>query len=78
MKLYTLLGGKSKKKIVRLETNSKNKCENYMNALKSSNLKQYQWFEIREEFDKEIPDEQAEKLQSVGDVIKYVEDTQQK
>lgn len=54
MKLYTLLGGKSKKKIVRLETNSKNKCENYMNALKSSNLKQYQWFEIREA----LPDEE--------------------
>ena len=29
-----------------------------------------------EEFGNEIPDEQAEKLQSVGDVIKYVEDQQ--
>ena len=26
----------------------------------------------------EIPDEQAEKLQSVGDVIKYIEDMQGK
>ncbi len=33
---------------------------------------------LEEEFDKEIPDEQAEKLQSVGDVIKYIEDTQTK
>ena len=29
---------------------------------------------LEEEFGKEIPDEQAEKLQSVGDVIKYIED----
>ena len=28
---------------------------------------------VEEEFGKEIPDEEAEKLQSVGDVIKYVE-----
>ena len=33
---------------------------------------------LEEEFGNEIPDEQAEKLQSVGDVIKYVEDTQKK
>ncbi len=33
---------------------------------------------LEEEFGNEIPDEQAEKLQSVGDVIKYVEETQQK
>jgi len=33
---------------------------------------------LEEEFGNEIPDEQAEKLQSVGDVIKYVEDTQRK
>ena len=33
---------------------------------------------LEEEFGNEIPDEQAEKLQSVGDVIKYIEDTQQK
>ena len=33
---------------------------------------------LEEEFGHEIPDEQAEKLQSVGDVIKYIEDTQQK
>jgi len=33
---------------------------------------------LEEEFGNEIPDEQAEKLQSVGDVIKYVEDSQQK
>jgi acyl carrier protein len=31
---------------------------------------------LEEEFGKEIPDEEAEKLQSVGDVIKYVEDSQ--
>ncbi len=29
---------------------------------------------LEEEFGHEIPDEQAEKLQSVGDVIKYIED----
>ena len=33
---------------------------------------------LEEEFGNEIPDEQAEKLQSVGDVIKYIEDRQQK
>jgi acyl carrier protein len=31
---------------------------------------------LEEEFGHEIPDEQAEKLQSVGDVIKYIEDLQ--
>jgi acyl carrier protein len=30
---------------------------------------------LEEEFGIEVPDEQAEKLQSVGDVIKYVEDS---
>jgi acyl carrier protein len=33
---------------------------------------------LEEEFGHEIPDEEAEKLQTVGDVIKYIEDTQQK
>ena len=33
---------------------------------------------LEEEFGIEVPDEQAEKLQSVGDVIKYVEESQQK
>src|ERR1041385_3662553 len=33
---------------------------------------------LEEEFGHEIPDEQAEKLQSVGDVIKYIEELQQK
>jgi acyl carrier protein len=33
---------------------------------------------LEEEFGNEIPDEQAEKLQSVGDVIKYVEEAAQK
>ena len=33
---------------------------------------------LEEEFGHEIPDEQAEKLQSVGDVIKYIEDLNQK
>ena len=31
---------------------------------------------LEEEFGHEIPDEQAEKLQSVGDVIKYIEEKQ--
>ena len=31
---------------------------------------------LEEEFGQEIPDEDAEKLQSVGDVIKYIEDKQ--
>jgi len=33
---------------------------------------------LEEEFGIEVPDEQAEKLQNVGDVIKYIEDVQQK
>ena len=33
---------------------------------------------LEEEFGQEIPDEQAEKLQSVGDVIKYIEDSSKK
>jgi acyl carrier protein len=33
---------------------------------------------LEEEFGAEIPDEQAEKLQTVGDVIKYVEELQSK
>ena len=33
---------------------------------------------LEEEFGQEIPDEEAEKLQSVGDVIKYIDDTRQK
>jgi acyl carrier protein len=33
---------------------------------------------LEEEFGSEIPDEQAEKLQSVGDVIKYIEELQEK
>ncbi|HMJ89773.1 MAG TPA: acyl carrier protein [Candidatus Acidoferrum sp.] len=31
---------------------------------------------LEEEFGREIPDEEAEKLQSVGDVIKHIEDSQ--
>ena len=31
---------------------------------------------LEEEVGTEIPDEEAEKLQSVGDVIKFIEDTQ--
>ena len=31
---------------------------------------------LEEEFGTEIPDEEAEKLKSVGDVVKYIEDTQ--
>ena len=30
---------------------------------------------LEEEFGHEIPDEEAEKLQSVGDVVKYIEDS---
>ena len=33
---------------------------------------------LEEEFGNEIPDEQAEKLLTVGDVVKYIEDTAQK
>jgi len=33
---------------------------------------------LEEEFGQEIPDEEAEKLQSVSDVIKYIEDSQHK
>ena len=33
---------------------------------------------LEEEFGNEIPDEQSEKLQCVGDVIKYIEDNQKK
>jgi acyl carrier protein len=33
---------------------------------------------LEEEFGHEIPDEEAEKLQSVGDVIKYIEEAVQK
>ena len=33
---------------------------------------------LEEEFGQEIPDEEAENLQSVGDVIKYIEDSQAK
>ena len=31
---------------------------------------------LEEEFGTEIPEEEAEKLQTVGDVAKYIEDTQ--
>ena len=33
---------------------------------------------LEEEFGHEIPDEEAEKLQSVGDVIKYIEESRAK
>ena len=33
---------------------------------------------LEEEFGNEIPDEEAEKLQSVGDVIKYIEESRAK
>ena len=33
---------------------------------------------LEEEFDVEVPDEQAEKLHSVGDVMKYIEEAQTK
>lgn len=33
---------------------------------------------LEEEFGQEIPDDEAEKLQSVGDVVKYIEESQQK
>lgn len=53
MKLYTLLAGRSKKKMKRIETNSKKKCENYRDALIASKLKQYVFFEIREALEDE-------------------------
>ena len=31
---------------------------------------------LEEEFDMEIPEEEAEKITSVGDVVKYIEDNQ--
>ena len=33
---------------------------------------------LEEEFGQEIPDEEAEKLQSVGDVIKHIEESKNK
>ena len=33
---------------------------------------------LEEEFGNEIPDEEAEKLTTVGDVIKYIEESRQK
>ena len=33
---------------------------------------------LEEEFGNEIPDEEAEKLQTVGDVIKYIEESKAK
>ena len=33
---------------------------------------------LEENFGLDIPDEEAEKLQSVGDVMKYIEESQQK
>ena len=33
---------------------------------------------LEEEFGNEIPDEEAEKLQTVGDVIKYIDETKSK
>lgn len=33
---------------------------------------------LEEEFGQEIPDDEAEKLQTVGDVIKYIEESQGK
>ncbi len=33
---------------------------------------------FEEEFNVEVPDEDAEKLQNVGDVVKYIEDKQNK
>ena len=33
---------------------------------------------LEEEFGIEVPDEQAEKLTTVGDVVKYIEERQQK
>ena len=33
---------------------------------------------LEEEFSIEVPDEQAEKLTTVGDVVKYIEEHQQK
>jgi hypothetical protein len=47
MILHTLYGGRSKSKMVRLETNSKEKCERYRDALKVTANCKYRWFEIK-------------------------------
>lgn len=67
MKLYTLLGGRSKKKMKRLETNSKKKCENYRDALEASNLKQYKFFELREA----LPEEELKEHKSSNQWTNY-------
>lgn len=54
MKLYTLYGGRSKKKMERLETNTLKKCENYRDNLKVTPSTKYKWFEIKEA----LPDEE--------------------
>lgn len=67
MKLYTLLGGRSKKKMVRLETNSKKKCENYRDALKATPSSKYKHFEIREA----LPDEELKVHKSSNQWTNY-------
>jgi len=67
MILYTLLAGRSKKKLKRVETNSLKKCENYRDALKASNLIQYKHFEIREA----LPDEELKEHKSSNQWTNY-------
>ena len=52
------------------ETSSKDTIEHW-DSLRHLNL----IMALEEEFGREIPDEEAEKLQSVGDVIKYIEES---
>jgi len=64
---HTLLGGRSKKKMVRLETNSKSKCERYRDALKVTKNCKYKWFEIREA----LPDEELKVHKSQNEWTNY-------
>ena len=54
MILHTLYGGRSKKKMERLETNSKTKVEAYMKQLQGTKNCKYKWFKIEEA----LPDEE--------------------
>ena len=67
MTLYTLLGGKSKKKMVRLETNAKHKCENYRDQLAKTPNTKYKFFEIREA----LPEEELKVHKSQNKWTRY-------
>jgi len=67
MTLYTLLGGRSKKKMKRLETNSKQKCENYMKQLQKTKNSVLLFFEIREA----LPEEELKVHKSQNKWTRY-------